>query len=75
MAWFKSRAVKELDGIIEDIEINLSNNYKDVAHEARRRLGRRVEELWAEGKLKEKEYLAYRARFETYTQVMKDYHH
>lgn len=72
---FRSRAEKELDGIIEEIEINLSNNYKDVAHDARRRLGRRVEELWAEGKLKEKSYRAYRARFETYTQVMKDYHH
>ncbi len=75
MAFFRSRARRELDSLIEEIEINLANNYKDVAHDARRRLGRRVEELYADGKLKEKHYRAYRARFETYTQIMRDYHH
>ncbi len=75
MRFFKSKAIRELDGIIADIDINLANNYKSVAHEKRLLLGKRLEELNASGALKEKDYRSYRARFETYTQVMKDYHH
>lgn len=75
MLFSKRAAIKELDGIIHEIEVNLSNNYKSVAHEKRRLLGERVEALYQEGKLKEKDYHSYRARYETYTQVMKDYHH
>ena len=75
MRWFRSKAVKELDDIIFEIDVNLQNNYKSTAHAARKKLGERVEVLWQEGKLKEKEYFYYRARYETYTQVMKDYHH
>ena len=75
MRWFRSKAVKELDDIIFEIDVNLQNNYKSTAHAARKKLGERVEALWQEGKLKEKDYFYYRARYETYTQVMKDYHH
>ncbi len=75
MRWFRSKAVKELDDIIFEIDVNLQNNYKSTAHAARKKLGERVEVLWQEGKLKEKDYFYYRARYETYTQVMKDYHH
>ena len=75
MKWFRSKAVRELDAIIFEIDVNLENKYKSTAHEARKKLGVRVEELYREGKLKEKEYFHYRARYETYTQVMKDYHH
>ncbi|MBQ7365027.1 MAG: hypothetical protein IJW46_05470 [Clostridia bacterium] len=75
MRWFRSRAVKELDAIIFEIDVNLQNNYKSTAHEARKKLGERVEALWQAGKLREKDYFYYHARYETYTQVMKDYHH
>ena len=76
MSFFASlRAKRELDGIIHEINVNLANNYKDVAHDYRRRLGERCEALYREGALKDKEYHAYRAKYETYTQVMKDYHH
>ncbi len=75
MGPFRSKAKRELDGILAELKINLANNYKDPAHDARRRLGIRVEELYAEGKLKEKDYFAYRAEYESYTQKMKDYHH
>ena len=50
---FRPSAEKELDNIIDEIRINLQNNYKEPAHNARRRLGERTEALHAEGKLKE----------------------
>ena len=31
MGLFKSKAEKELDGIISRLEMNMSNNYKDAA--------------------------------------------
>ncbi len=75
MRLFRSKALKELDDILFEINVNLENNYKSTAHAARQRLGERVEALWQEGKLKEKDYLAYRRKYETYTNMMKDYHH
>lgn len=75
MLWFRSKAVKELDAILFEIKVNLENNYKSTSHAARIKLGERTETLWAEGKLKEKEYFYYRAQYESYTVIMKDYHH
>ena len=72
---FRPSAEKELDGIIAEIRINLQNNYKEPAHNARRRLGERTEELHASGKLKEASYLKYRRIFEEYTEMMQNYHH
>ena len=69
------RAKKELDGIIHEIDVNLANNYKSVAHENRKKLIERTEALYEVGALKDKDYVEYRKRYETYTQVMKDYHH
>ena len=76
MMFFRNlRAKKELDGIIHEIDVNLANNYKSVAHENRKKLIERTEALYAGGALKDKDYSEYRKRYETYTQVMKDYHH
>lgn len=75
MLFFKSKAVKELETVVHEIDVNLANNYKDVAHAKRRLLGERTEALHAEGKLKEKDYRFFRTKYETYTRVMKDYHH
>ena len=72
---FRSSAEKELDGIIAEIRINLQNNYKEPAHNARRRLGERTEELHASGKLKEDAYLRYKKIFDEFTEMMRDYHH
>lgn len=69
------RAKKELDDIIHEIDVNLANNYKSVAHENRKKLIERTEALYEVGALKDKDYVEYRKRYETYTQVMKDYHH
>ena len=72
---FRSRAEKELDGIIDEIDINLANNYKSVAHANREKLARRADELFAAGKLKPETYKQYKVYFEMYSEMMKDYHH
>jgi hypothetical protein len=75
MGLFKSKGARELEGIIREMKLNLENNYKSTAHEYRKRLGVRCEELYNEGKLSEKDYKKYRAVFEYYTILLKDYHH
>ena len=45
MPLFRSKAEKELDAVIAELQANLENNYKDTAHAAREKLGRRLEEL------------------------------
>ena len=75
MSFFRSKAQKELDLIINDIDQYLMNNYKDLAHESRLRLERRTEELYADGKLNEKLYRAYMLKFRQYTFKMRDLHH
>ncbi len=75
MLFFKSKAVKELDKITEDIDQYLMNNYKDLAHESRLKLEKRTEELYSEGKISEKEHHAYMLKFRQYSFKMRDYHH
>ena len=75
MRLFRTKAEKELDALIEQVNINLQNNYKSVAHDARRRLGERVEALHDSGALSDKLYPEYRAIYEDFTEKMKDYHH
>lgn len=43
---------KELENIMAEIDSNLSNNYKDAAHEALDLLEQRLSELTNEGRLK-----------------------
>ena len=75
MNLFRSKAEKELDSILSELRAYLENNYKDAAHDQRKKLGERCEALYSEGKLKEKAYLGYKKLYEEYTEKMKDYHH
>lgn len=73
--FLKKRASAELDALIGEMKINLANNYKSLAHEARKKLGARTEELYRAGKLSEKEYRKYSAVYTEYTEMLHDYHH
>lgn len=73
--WKKRRAAAELDALIDEMKINLANNYKSLAHDARKKLGARTEQLWAQGKLTEKEYKKYSAIYTEYTEKLHGYHH
>ena len=71
----KSAAVKELEQIVFELQQNLENNYKDAAQNARIRLGERLEVLWKDGKLKEKEYRQFSVLYTEYSAKMTGYHH
>ena len=75
MFFFKSKACRELDNIINDIDQYLMNNYKDLAHNSRLKLEQRTEELFSEGKINEKQHHAYMLKFRQYSYKMRDYHH
>ena len=72
---FKSAAVKELEQIAFELQQHLENNYKDAAQNARVRLGERLEALWKDGKLKEKDYRRFSVLYTEYTAKMTGYHH
>lgn len=72
---FKNPAVRELEEIAADLQANLENNYKDAAQAAREKLKRRLDELNAEGKLKEKEYKRFSVMYTEYSVKMTGYHH
>ncbi len=70
------RAVKADLALKESIlKNNLSNNYKDAAHEALADYSKAVEEYHDSGQLKDKDYMKYRAIVQNYTMSMKNYHH
>lgn len=72
---FKNPAVRELEEIVADLQANLENNYKDAAQAAREKLKRRLDELNAEGKLKEKDYKRFSVIYTEYSVKMTGYHH
>ena len=73
--FFKSKAERELDAIIDELRANLENNYKSTAQAAREKLGERCETLYAEGRLKEAVYRKYKKLYEEYSLSMRNYHH
>ena len=75
MELFRSRAEKELDGIIAELKQFLANNYKDQAHAMREKLHMRAIELHDAGKLKDDQFSAYEKQYESFTEQMKNYNH
>jgi hypothetical protein len=66
-------AKKEILDLFNEIQINLENNYKDLAIGARKKAEIRLEELKPE--LKEKDYEKLKATLDGYTKRMEGYHH
>ena len=51
------RSVKQqLNAKLNEMNMNLANNYKDLAHDALKELDQMVEDLKQSGDLKEKDY-------------------
>ncbi len=75
MRLFKSKGERELERIFESMKINLQNNYKEPAHNDRKRLGDRAEALFSEGKINERVYKKYVCLYEEYSIKLKNYHH
>lgn len=71
----KKQVRNELDSILNDLRVNLSNNYKDLAHDALKRLHVTLDAYLEDGTLKEKEYKKYKQIADDYTVRLADYHH
>jgi hypothetical protein len=72
---FRSKGERELEGIVESMKINLQNNYKEPAHNERKRILERAETLYAEGKINESVYKKFVRIYDEYTIKLKDYRH
>lgn len=64
-----------LESKVNDLKINLENNYKDLARDALKELQQTIEECKASGELKEKDYRKYKQTADEYAMRMLNYHH
>ena len=70
------RSVKQqLNAKMNEMNMNLANNYKDLAHDALKELDQMVEDLKQSGDLKEKDYQKMRQMVDGYKVKLSDYHH
>lgn len=70
------RSVKQqLNAKLNEMNMNLANNYKDLAHDALKELDQMVEDLKQSGDLKEKDYQKMRQMVDRYKVKLSDYHH
>lgn len=65
----------ELETIIQELQVNLENNYKDLARDALKKLHATLEENLATGRMKEKDYNKYKKIADDYSNKMVNYHH
>lgn len=73
--FFKSRYEKDLDSIIEKIQMNMSNNYKDAAQENLKDLEQALEAYMGEKKISGKVADDYISKLDTYKSKLKGYTH
>jgi hypothetical protein len=67
------QAKREIMELFNEIQINLENNYKDLAINARKKAEKRLEETKSD--LKEKDYVKLKKTLDDYTKRMEGYHH
>lgn len=75
MNLFKSKEEKELDAIIQHIEINMQNNYKDNAQAAFAELMAAFENMINKGEISEKTIVRYKSLIDEYTVKLQGYSH
>lgn len=71
----KKKCTRDLDKIIERIDMNMSNNYKDAAQEDFAELEQMFEQLVTEKKLSDKEQEIYSRKVGSYKGRLKGYSH
>ena len=75
MGLFKSRSEKELDWIIQKLEMNMSNNYKDNAQDNFRELEKSFNEKRESGVLKGAALTKYGSILDDYRERLKGFSH
>lgn len=71
----KRSVKKEIDLAFNELDMNLANNYKDLAHAALRQVDELVAKFYCEGQLKEKDHDKLVSRIDEYKRRMAGYHH
>ena len=71
----KRNIKQQLNAKLTEMNMNLANNYKDLAHDALKELDRMVEDFKASGDLKEKDYQKMRRMVDDYKRKLAEYHH
>lgn len=71
----KRNIKQQLNAKLTEMNMNLANNYKDLAHDALNELDRMVEDFKASCDLKEKDYQKMRRMVDDYKRKLADYHH
>ncbi|MCM1273079.1 MAG: hypothetical protein NC225_11270 [Clostridium sp.] len=69
------RACREIEALFHDIQINLENNYKDLAIGARKSAEVKLEEMRQSGELGDKDYKRLKLKLDDFTKRMEGYHH
>lgn len=69
------RKNKQLDAIIQRIEMNVSNNYKDAAQSGLKDLEAELKRLEDAGKIEEKSKVYYEERLSSFKEKMKNFTH
>lgn len=67
--------VNRLEKIAQELEMNMSNNYKDAAQENFREFEQALNELEASGEISESQAFRYKQRLSAYRQKLKNYTH
>ena len=75
MGLFKSKTEKELDSLIQRMEMNLSNNYKDNAQDNLKDFEAALEYAKDKGNIKDSTLSKYEGILTTYREKLKGYSH
>ena len=75
MGSFKNRAEKELDSIIQRLEMDMANNYKDNAQDDLKELITAFDGMRSSGSMKPNVLSRYEAIIDGYKEKMKGYSH
>lgn len=71
----KNKYYKELDEIIEHIEMNMSNNYKDAAQQDLKEFGELLKEIQEMGNMGKGKLSYYENKFSMFQEKMKNFTH
>ena len=66
---------KELETIVQEIDSNIANNYKDAAQEAFVLLEQKFQELSDKGRLKDKQIAEYQNKIAAYQETLRGFSH
>lgn len=71
----KRKTKQRIDAKFTEMNINLENNYKDLAKTALKELDELIEQLYTGGELKDKDYTKLRSQVDDYKDRLCNYHH